>query len=132
MTYGDGLANINISKLINFHKQKGLKATVTATLPPGRFGALDLKNDLVVGFKEKPKGDGSWINGGFFVLEPEVVHRIPDDTSHWEGTPLTSLASDNLLSAYRHMGFWQPMDTLRDLKYLNSLWDQGSPPWKTW
>ena len=132
-TYGDGLSDVNIRSLISHHYKKGRPATVTAVQPPGRYGILEFADESsVVGFNEKPKGDGSWINGGFFVLEPEVVHRIPDDTSHWEGTPLTSLASDNLLSAYRHMGFWQPMDTLRDLKYLNSLWDQGSPPWKTW
>ena len=132
MTYGDGLANINIAELINFHKQKGLKATVTATLPPGRFGALDLKDDLVIGFKEKPKGDGVMINGGFFVLSPKVLDLIIDDKTIWEQSPLETLAKEKNLAVFRHDDFWQPMDTLRDKNLLEDLWLSGKAPWKLW
>ena len=132
MTYGDGLANINISKLINFHKKKGLKATVTATLPPGRFGAIDHEDDLVVGFKEKPKGDGLLINGGFFVLSPKVLDLIVDDTTVWEHSPLETLAREKNLALFRHDEFWQPMDTLRDRNLLEDLWLSGNAPWKLW
>jgi glucose-1-phosphate cytidylyltransferase len=132
MTYGDGLANINIAELINFHKQKGLKATVTATLPPGRFGALDLKDDLVIGFKEKPKGDGVMINGGFFVLSPKVLDLIIDDKTIWEQSPLEILAKEKNLAVFRHDDFWQPMDTLRDKNLLEDLWLSGKAPWKLW
>jgi glucose-1-phosphate cytidylyltransferase len=132
MTYGDGLANINISKLINFHKKKGLKATVTATIPPGRFGALDIKDDLVVGFKEKPKDDSLLINGGFFVLSPKVLDLIIDDTTVWEHSPLETLAREKNLALFRHDEFWQPMDTLRDRNLLEDLWLSGNAPWKIW
>lgn len=132
-TYGDGLGNINISELINFHNLHGKLATVTATRPPGRYGALKLsKNSSVQCFQEKPEGDGGWINGGFFVLNPEVITRINDDNCSWENKPLKSLAEEGQLLGYKHSGFWQPMDTLREKIYLNSLWDSGKPPWKVW
>jgi glucose-1-phosphate cytidylyltransferase len=132
MTYGDGLSDVNITELLAFHKRHGGKATVTATLPPGRFGALDIKGDKVVGFKEKPKGDGVMINGGFFVLSPKVLDLIKDDTTTWEQTPLETLATEGQLSVYKHEGFWQPMDTLRDKNLLEDLWASGSAPWKAW
>ena len=132
MTYGDGLANINISKLVEFHKEKDLKATITATSPPGRFGALDLKDDLVVGFKEKPNGDGVMINGGFFVLSPKVIDLIDDDTTIWEQHPFETLAHEKSLAVFRHNDFWHPMDTLRDKNLLEDLWLKGNAPWKLW
>ena len=132
MTYGDGLANINIKNLISFHKKKGLKATVTATLPPGRFGALDMDKDLVVGFKEKPKGDGMMINGGFFVLSPKILDLIKDDRTVWEQKPLEALAKARELAVFKHKDFWQPMDTLRDKNLLEELWMNGKAPWKLW
>jgi glucose-1-phosphate cytidylyltransferase len=132
MTYGDGLANINISKLINFHEKKGLQATVTATIPPGRFGALDIDNDLVVGFKEKPKGDGMMINGGFFVLSPKVLELIDNDKTVWEQKPLETLCKNRELAVFKHKDFWQPMDTLRDKNLLEDLWLNGRAPWKLW
>ena len=132
-TYGDGLADIDISKLILHHKKQERLATVTAVQPPGRYGSLRLDdNGCVLGFQEKPLGDGGWINGGFFVLEPEVIDRISDDQTIWEQEPLRGLASDNQLSAFFHKGFWQPMDTLRDKKMLESLWVEGKAPWKNW
>ena len=132
-TYGDGLADIDISALIAHHKEKGKLATVTAVRPPGRYGALDIGEDYsVVGFKEKPRGDGAWINGGFFVLEPEVIDRINGDRTSWEQDPLTSLANDGELTAFQHSGFWQPMDTLRDRNELESLWSKQQAPWKVW
>lgn len=131
-TYGDGLANINIAELIAFHKSNKLKATMTAVQPPGRFGALVLRDRLITSFQEKPKGDGGWINGGFFVLSPEVIDYIGDDTSVWEREPLEGLASDGQLAAFFHEGFWQPMDTLRDKGQLEELWASGTPPWKSW
>jgi glucose-1-phosphate cytidylyltransferase len=132
MTYGDGVSNINITELIRFHKQSGLAATVTAVLPPGRFGALDIRADKVVGFKEKPRGDGVMINGGFFVLEPQVIDLINDDATIWEQKPLETLASTGQLSVFTHEGFWQPMDTLRDKTHLEELWATGDAPWKAW
>lgn len=132
-TYGDGVGNIDITKLIEFHNEHGKQATLTATRPPGRYGALRFgENGLVDRFEEKPQGDGSWINGGFFVLNPAVIDRITDDSSSWEGEPLASLASDGELAAYHHEGFWQPMDTLREKNYLNELWNGGQAPWKVW
>jgi glucose-1-phosphate cytidylyltransferase len=132
-TYGDGLGDINISALIKFHKQHGKQATLTATRPPGRYGALKFgSKDIVESFQEKPDGDGSWINGGFFVLSPEVINLIKDDHASWELEPLSNLVRDNQLFAFKHNGFWQPMDTLRDKKKLNELWDKGNAPWKIW
>lgn len=132
MTYGDGVSDVNISELIAFHMRHGLKATVTAALPPGRFGALDIQGDQVSGFKEKPKGDGAMINGGFFVLSPDVINLIKDDAMLWEREPLETLASEGQLTAFQHAGFWQPMDTLRDKTHLEELWASGDAPWKVW
>ncbi len=132
LTYGDGVADVDISKLIAFHNDHGLDATVTAVRPPGRFGALDMNGDNVSGFVEKPLGDGSWINGGFFVLSPKCIDRIADDRTTWEQEPLVGLARDGQLNAYRHEGFWQPMDTLRDKRYLDDLWEAGKAKWKVW
>ena len=132
LTYGDGLADINIKDLLNFHKKNKKLATVTAVRPPGRFGSLILKNNEVLRFEEKPLGDGSWINGGFFVLEPEVLNYIKDDNTFWEREPMTKLALDGQLSAYKHLGFWKPMDTIRDRTELQNLWDSGKAPWKIW
>ena len=131
-TYGDGVSDINITELIAFHQSQNLKATITATLPPGRFGALELDGTKVSSFKEKPKGDGALINGGFFVLSPTVLDFIEDDTTTWELKPLERLAADGQLGAYQHTGFWQPMDTLRDKNLLEELWRSGKAPWKTW
>jgi len=131
-TYGDGVANIDISKLIQFHNTQKLMATVTAVCPPGRFGALCIEGSKVTSFKEKPKGEGNLINGGFFVLSPEVLSLIEGDATVWEKEPLELLAYDGQLSAYEHLDFWQPMDTLRDKNYLESLWGTGKAPWKCW
>ncbi len=131
-TYGDGVADVNIPELIAFHKSSKVKATMTAVQPPGRFGALVLKDHLITSFQEKPKGDGGWINGGFFVLSPKVIDYIVGDTSVWEREPLEGLAKDQQLAAYFHRGFWQPMDTLRDKGHLEELWASGTPPWKRW
>jgi glucose-1-phosphate cytidylyltransferase len=132
-TYGDGLSDVNIGKLIEFHLAHGLQATITAAYPPGRFGALDIHLDQrVTAFKEKPKGDGGLINGGFFVLSPRVIDLIVGDQTIWEGVPLKSLAESNQLKAYAHEGFWQPMDTLRDQNLLADLWATGKAPWKVW
>ena len=132
-TYGDGLADIDVSSLIGHHKTKGRLATVTAVRPPGRYGALDIGKDCAVGgFKEKPRGDGAWINGGFFVLEPEVIDRIDGDSTSWEQEPLTALAHEGQLTAFQHSGFWQPMDTLRDRNELEKLWSKQLAPWKVW
>jgi glucose-1-phosphate cytidylyltransferase len=131
-TYGDGVGDIDISASIAFHKQHGKAATLTATYPPGRFGALDIRQGQVLNFKEKPKGDGAMINGGFFVLNPEVLDYIGDDSSVWEQEPLMNLAAENRLMAFEHQGFWQPMDTLRDKHHLEELWTTGKAPWKTW
>jgi len=132
-TYGDGVSNVDIGALVSFHKKHGLSATVTATYPPGRFGALDIsENGKIVSFQEKPKGDGGMINGGFFVLSPEVIDLIQDDTTIWERGPLEKLAETDQLMAYKHPGFWQPMDTLRDKNYLEELWLKDNAPWKVW
>ena len=131
-TYGDGVGDIDISAVIEFHKTHGKDATLTATYPPGRFGALDISNGQVLNFKEKPKGDGAMINGGFFVLSPKVLSRITADSTIWEQEPLITLAEDEQLMAYEHHGFWQPMDTLRDKIQLESLWQSGNAPWKVW
>jgi len=132
LTYGDGLGNININELLEFHRKHGKYATITAVQPTGRFGALKLKGNQVLAFKEKPKGDGGWINGGFFVLEPEIFNYIEGDETVWEKEPLENLAKDGQLMAYKHKGFWKPMDTLRDKRELESLWQSGNPPWKIW
>jgi len=132
LTYGDGLSNVNITELIAFHKAQNVKATLTATFPPGRFGALTLNGDKVTRFQEKPEGDGSMVNSGFFVMSPSVIDYIDDDTSVLEAAPLEALARDNQLAAYRHTGFWQPMDTLRDKVKLEDMWASGTPPWKVW
>lgn len=132
-TYGDGVSDVNVSKLVAFHKSHGLQATLTATYPPGRFGAIDIQADQrITTFQEKPKGDGGMINGGFFVLSPKVLELIADDSSIWEHGPLETLAKSNQLKAYEHTGFWQPMDTLRDKNLLEDLWQSGRAPWKVW
>jgi glucose-1-phosphate cytidylyltransferase len=131
-TYGDGVGDIDITKCIAFHKQHGKFATLTATYPPGRFGALDIQAGKVLRFKEKPKGDGAMINGGFFVLSPNVLSYIDGDDTVWEQSPLMKLAADDQLMAFEHQGFWQPMDTLRDKQFLESLWSSGRAPWKSW
>lgn len=131
-TYGDGVGNIDIKATIDFHKQHGKQATLTATYPPGRFGALDIKAGQVKKFKEKPQGDDARVNGGFFVLSPEVLDRLTGDNCIWEQQPLMGLAEDDQLMAYEHEGFWQPMDTLRDKVYLEELWTHGKAPWKVW
>ena len=131
-TYGDGVSDVDISKLIAFHKGHGKEATLTATYPPGRFGALDMVQGRVRRFVEKPKGDGGMINGGFFVLSPKVLSRITGDLCTWEQEPLKGLAADNELMAYQHDGFWHPMDTLRDKAYLEELWTSDKALWKTW
>ena len=131
-TYGDGVSNVDIGKTIAFHKSHGKQATVTAVRPPARYGALQLEGTEVQGFIEKPEGEGGFINGGFFVLSPRVIDRIEADHSSWEGEPLMGLASEGELQAYFHEGFWQPMDTLRDENHLESLWQSGTPPWKSW
>ena len=131
-TYGDGLSDVNVSELVKFHKANGSQATVCTVQPPGRFGAIDINGHRITRFEEKPVGDGNWINGGFFVLEPEVLNRISDDDTVWEQKPLESLAKDGQLSAFIHRGFWQPMDTLRDKNKLEELWQTGEAPWKVW
>lgn len=131
-TYGDGVSDVDISELIRFHKRHGKDATVTATFPPGRFGALDIENGKVKRFTEKPKGDGALINGGFFVLSPKVLDRISGDSCTWEDEPLKTLAEDDNLMAFIHEGFWQPMDTLRDKLLLERLWSDGKAPWRVW
>lgn len=131
-TYGDGVGDIDITETIRFHKSHGKVATLTATYPPGRFGALDIRQGRVMSFKEKPKGDGAMINGGFFVLTPKVLDYLTDDSTVWEQEPLNNLANDGQLMAYEHHGFWQPMDTLRDKNHLEELWEGGNAPWKTW
>ncbi len=132
MTYGDGLSDINISKQIEFHKSHGLQATITAVQPPGRFGTLWISDQKVDAFIEKPIGDGGWINAGFFVLEPGVIKHIASEGTSWENEPLEHLAKTGQLSAYKHHGFWQAMDTLRDKTQLNALWEQGNAPWAVW
>lgn len=132
LTYGDGVGSVDIGSLIEFHKQHGKLATMTAVQPPGRFGALELDGDNVRAFLEKPQGDGGWINGGFFVLNPKVLDLIESDQTIWERKPLESLASSGELKSYFHKGFWQPMDTLRDKMHLEELWQSGEAPWKMW
>lgn len=132
MTYGDGLSDVDIGELIAFHKRQGRYATVTAVIPPGRFGALDIQGDKVVSFKEKPKGDGVMINGGFFVLSPKALEFIKDDKTIWEQYPLETLSTNDQLSVFRHEAFWHPMDTLRDKTYLEELWATGKAPWRSW
>lgn len=131
-TYGDGVSDVNITKTLEYHRSHNKLATLTATYPPGRFGALDIHDGKIKQFQEKPKGDGALINGGFFILSPKVLKYIEDDSTIWEQYPLNQLAEDGELMAYEHHGFWQPMDTLRDKHYLEDLWQQKKAPWKTW
>lgn len=131
-TYGDGVGDVDITRLVQFHKDQGTLATLTATQPPGRFGALKMTEHKISHFQEKPHGDGGWINGGFFVLSPKVIDYIADDSSIWEREPMESLAAKGQMSAYLHDGFWQPMDTLRDKNHLEELWASGKAPWKVW
>jgi glucose-1-phosphate cytidylyltransferase len=131
-TYGDGLSDVNITQSIVFHRSHGKLATVTGVMPPGRFGALELAGEKVTTFKEKPLGDGSMINGGFFVLSKKVLDYIDGPSTVWEQEPLGNLASDGELMAYEHRGFWHPMDTLRDKQYLEQLWSTDKAPWRTW
>jgi glucose-1-phosphate cytidylyltransferase len=132
LTYGDGVGNVDISRSIRFHKEHGKQATMTAVRPPGRFGSLKLAGNSITDFVEKPLGDGGWINGGFFVLNPSVLGTIAGPSTVWEQDPLTRLASDGQLEAFIHDGFWQPMDTLRDKNQLEELWASGQAPWKVW
>jgi len=131
-TYGDGVSNVDIKKLLEFHKEQGGLATLTATQPPGRFGALNMEQHKITSFEEKPQGDGGWINGGFFVLSPKVLDYIEGDATVWERHPMEQLAKEGNLSAFLHRGFWQPMDTLRDKNHLEELWNSGKAPWKIW
>jgi glucose-1-phosphate cytidylyltransferase len=131
-TYGDGVADLDIGELIRFHREHGRLATVTAVQPSGRFGALDIEGDVIRRYEEKPKGDGGWINGGFFVLSPEVASYVDGDSTVWEQQPLQRLAEDEQLAAYRHSGFWYAVDTVRDKRHLQELWESGSAPWKLW
>jgi glucose-1-phosphate cytidylyltransferase len=131
-TYGDGVSDIDFTAELAFHKKHQRLATVGAVQPPGRYGSLKLDQSNVLGFQEKPQGDGGWINAGFFILSPEVIDRISSDQTTWEVEPLESLAQDGQLQAYFHDGFWQPMDTLRDKNTLEALWSSGKAPWKTW
>ena len=131
-TYGDGLCDVNISELVDFHRSKKKISTVTAVQPPGRYGNLDVEQDIVKSFKEKPKEGGNWINGGFFVLEPGVFDYIPNDSTSWEREALEKLSNANQLAAFRHSGFWYAMDTLREKNYLEELWNSGKAPWKVW
>ncbi|SPP99931.1 Glucose-1-phosphate cytidylyltransferase [Candidatus Sulfobium mesophilum] len=131
-TYGDGLSNVDIGKLVAFHQSEGTLATLTAVQPPGRFGILTLRDNRVRSFREKPQGDGAWINGGFFVLEPAAIDYAEGDATVWEQDPLKNLSEQNMLSAYRHNGFWHPMDTLRDKHNLEEMWQSGKAPWKVW
>jgi glucose-1-phosphate cytidylyltransferase len=134
LTYGDGVSNVDLTALINFHRQQNTLATLTAIQPPGRFGVFSLANGdgRITHFREKPQGESAWINGGFFVLEPSVFDYIDGDDTVWEQQPMEQLAQEGELSAYRHVGFWQPMDTLRDKNYLEGLWQNGEHPWKVW
>jgi glucose-1-phosphate cytidylyltransferase len=132
MTYGDGVSDVDIGALVRFHEAQGTLATVTAVQPAARFGALEFAGDRVRAFEEKPKGDGNWINGGFFVLDPRVIDYVEDDATIWERAPLERLAAEGQLSAFRHHGFWAALDTLRDKNHLEELWASGKPPWKAW
>lgn len=131
-TYGDGLSDVNVSEIIRYHHENGTRATLTAVQPPGRFGALDISQNRITSFEEKPHGDGSWVNGGYFVLEPEVFELIEGDSTIWEQGPLERLAKEGQLSAFKHTGFWQPMDSLRDKVKLEEMWDTREAPWKVW
>lgn len=132
-TYGDGVGDVDISASIAFHKAHGKLATVTAVAPPGRWGSIEIEGDAVRGFDEKPRGGGNWINGGFFVLSPQVIGKtIADDSTSWEGEPMAKLASDDQLRSFKHNGFWQPMDTLRERNLLEDMWAAGKAPWKNW
>lgn len=131
-TYGDGVNNIDLNELISFHKQNKKLATLSAVQPPGKYGALEIKNKLVQKFMEKPEGDGGWINGGFFILEPKVIDYIKDDTTIWEREPLEKLSSEDQLVAFKHNGFWQSLDTLRDKNHLEMLWNENKALWKIW
>ena len=131
-TYGDGVADVDISALLKFHRGHGAPATVTAVQPPGRYGGLRIESDFVRKFVEKPKGDGGWINGGFFVLSPKVLDYVVDRQTSWESDALVRLAADSKLKAFKHSGFWQPMDTLRDMHHLEQLWQSNKAPWKVW
>jgi glucose-1-phosphate cytidylyltransferase len=131
-TYGDGVSNVDLGALTRFHRDEGALATLTAVQPPGRFGALHLNGTRVDHFLEKPDGDGSWVNGGFFILSPKVLDYIDGDDTVWEAAPLERLSREGKLSAYKHRGFWQPMDTLRDKNQLDGLWQSGNAPWKIW
>ena len=131
-TYGDGVSNVDITSLIEFHNSHGKEATLTAVRPPGRYGALNITNNMVTNFQEKPEGVGSWINGGYFVLSPKVCDRIKNFASSWEAGPLVELAKEGELASYEHGGFWQPMDTLREKNFLEELWTSGKAPWKIW
>jgi len=131
-TYGDGLGDVDITRLLAFHKAHGQLATLTAVQPPGRFGALNIEESIITGFQEKPHGDGGWINGGYFVLSPLVIDYIAGDDTVWERGPLEKLSKEKKLSAFMHKGFWQPMDTLRDKNSLEALWNSGKAPWKVW
>ena len=133
LTYGDGVSNVDIRKLVEYHQSHGKIATVTSVQPSGRFGALELtESNIVQGFQEKPQGDGGWINGGFFVLNPEVFNYIDGDGTIFERTPMENLAKNHQLVAYKHAGFWQPMDTIRDKEQLENLWQSNKAPWKLW
>lgn len=131
-TYGDGVGDVDVTNLVAFHREQHTLATLTATQPPGRFGALNIDQHKITSFQEKPHGDGGWINGGFFVLSPKVIDYIDGDDTTWEREPMERLAKDGQMSAYMHEGFWQPMDTLRDKNHLEELWASGKAPWKTW
>ena len=131
-TYGDGVGDVDITSVVEFHRSHGGLATLTATQPPGRFGAINIESGRVASFQEKPQGDGSWINGGFFVLDPKVIDYIEGDHTTWEREPMERLAADGQMHAWNHSGFWQPMDTLRDKKHLEELWESGTAPWKVW
>ncbi len=134
LTYGDGVSDVNITELIEFHKQQKVVVTITAVQPPGRFGTFNLNKEQthISHFREKPQGDGAWISGGFFVAEPQALDYIAGDSTVWEQEPLQNLAKDGLLAAYRHDGFWHPMDTLRDKMVLEQMWESGNPPWRVW
>ena len=132
LTYGDGVSDIDITSLIQFHKENKLKGTITSVLPPGKFGALDLEDDKVRKFTEKPPGDSAWINGGFFVFEPSIFDYIKDDATILEKHPLEKLAEEGQLGAFKHRGFWRPTDTVRDKEFLEKLWETGNAPWKIW
>ena len=132
LTYGDGVSDVNVADLVAFHRKAGTEATVTAIQPEGRFGALEIANDRVTAFEEKPRGDGRWINGGFFVCEPSVLSRLEGDQTAWESEPLKQLAVDGQLAVYKHQGFWAAMDTMRDKTRLEAQWSEGRAPWKVW